>query len=52
LFALAAASAAEQLEDAGRSGDVRQMQVCAEHLRTEVAKAAAYFKAWMELHEP
>jgi len=51
LFALAAAAAAEQLEDAAKSGDLGQMQIAAEKLKTEVAKAVAYFKAWMEVHE-
>jgi HPt (histidine-containing phosphotransfer) domain-containing protein len=52
LLALAAAGAAEQLEAAPKSGDVAQMQVCAERLKIEVAKAIAYFKAWLDLHAP
>jgi two-component system sensor histidine kinase/response regulator len=52
LFALAAAGAAEQLESAAKSRDLGQMQIAAEELKTEVAKAVAYLKAWMELHEP
>ena len=52
LFETSAASAAEQLEDAAKSGDVARMHACAERLTTEVAKAVAYLKAWMELHEP
>jgi PAS domain S-box-containing protein len=52
LFALAAASAAEQLEAAAKSGDVAQMQACADSLKTEVAKAVGYLKAWIELNQP
>ena len=52
LFATAAASAAEHLEAAAKSGDTAEMHAGAERLKTEVANAISYLKAWMELHEP
>jgi HPt (histidine-containing phosphotransfer) domain-containing protein len=52
LFATAAAATAGQLEDAAKLRDVPEIERCAERLRIEVAKAAEYFRAWMEINEP
>jgi len=52
LFATAAAVEAGRLEDAAKSGNLAEVERCAERVRTEVANAAEYFRAWMELNEP
>ncbi len=51
LFAKAAAAEAGQLENAAKLRDVAEVERCAERLRIEVAKAAEYFRAWMEINE-
>jgi hypothetical protein len=52
LFATAVALEARRLQDAAQRGEPKEIQRCAERVRTETDKAVKYFRAWIELNAP